>query len=1248
MTVSVVFTTILWSIGFAALVAPLVVKADVVLTAGDVIQGTSTKNVFYYSADGKRYTFPTDKVFFSWYKDWTVVKKIPDAQMGNITIGGTVAYKAGTQLVKIQTDPKVYVVEPGGTIRWVETEAIAKSLFGTDWAKKVHDVDPTIFPYVYKVGSSVNTASYPVGALVKVGSDYFYVNAANSKQKVSADVLAANGFQTKFAVTAANLDGYTAGTDMAADATLKTVAGTGSAVVGGVTPVTPVSGSGLTVALAADQPAAATIVSDSVHGAQAMIDVLKLVFTAPADGDVVVKGVTLKRTGISADTDIGNMYLFDGSTQVASNPSVATTKVTFSNSSGLFTVTKGASKIIAVKLDLKNATAAGKTINFGIAEAADVTLGSGTVSGAFPLNGSTFTTAQITDIGKLVFTTVSPSADSTVDPGTTAYEIWKFQAANTAQDIEIRKLKFTVVGSVNVGDLKNFSLWYGATQIGSTVVDLASDKTVTFDLTSAPYVVTKGVTKQLGLKADVVAGTSRNFYASFQNAADIITYDKGYNVYLKANGLDSFTKVDPSDDATSIAPSKYSINVGTLSQTTASDSPTGNIADASTNVLLAKFNWKANGEDIKVASLSVSSTSNDLAGILANVKLLVDGSQVGTTIASLTADGLAANTAIDDWGTFGNSFIIKAGATAVIKVVADTTNDTVAANDTFITDLVVGSGNASGVTSLTSISTVKQSSNTLTVKAGTVTVAKNASFGDKTSTNPTGTINASSAKVASFIITAGAGESVDVTQIAIKDNNTTYCIGDQLQNLTLKSATGVQLAPSYANPSGTCTTANTYTFNLNPAITLAAGAQYVVDVYGDLKAALTTATAIFELDSVTANGHDTGTTASASSQNLSLQNVYIASSGALLLTVDADTPVANNYLLGKLDETIAKYKISASSTEAVNITQLVVSLLMSSTTAAGASATVNVNTTGTWSNIRLYDNDTGLQIGSAVASFGDNLTTATTTYAHAIFSGLTLQVGKGVSKVIVVKADASTYEAIGLTTTSQFHVPVVLRSYYGVSGNNPITVTGASSGSSLTAVIATTNSVNVYNWATGAYVATTTLYRTKLTTAWASDTPSGAGSSPAAAQTVAKFLITNLANAGTYTATVNLINLNFSTTISSALGATMTQALTIYKDTLSTLPALATTYFTSDGAATGSPCLMDDTTGITDANFTDVDISSGVTRTFWATLDTTAAASTKTLSVRINTSGITWTDGATTSLTAMGTDLPLTLKSFTY
>ncbi len=628
-TFAVVLTTILWSVGVAAIVPLVANAADVTLTAGDVITGTTTKNVFYYATDGKRYTFPSDKVFFTWFKDWTVVKKISDAQMGGITIGGTLPYRAGTQLIKIQTDPKVYAVEPGGTIRWVETEAIAKSLYGNDWSKKVHDVDPSIFPYVYKVGASLNTATYPAGSLVKSGADTYYIVNSTSKQKVTADGMTANRLFTKYVVTTSlDLVGYATGADVAAaTAELTTVVGAAGSVI-------PVStGSGITVALATDQPAAATIVSDSANGGQAMIDVLKLIFTAPADGDVVVKGVTLKRAGISADTDISNMYLFDGATQLASNPSITATKAAFSNSSGLFTVSKGTSKIITVKFDLKNNTAAGKTINFGIDAATDVSLVSGSVSGAFPATGNNFTTALITDLGKLVFANVTPLAASTVDPGSTAFEIWKFSVADTSQDIEIRKLNITLVGSINVGDVKNFSLWYGSTQIGSTVADLSSSKAVMFDLTSAPYLVTKGVTKQLSVKADIVAGTNRNFYASFQNAADFISFDKGYNVFLKANATDSYSIIK--------AAGAYTINTGTLTQSLASDSPTGNIADGSTNVTLAKFNWKANGEDIKVSSLSVSTTVLN-ATTLTNLKLLVDGSQVGTTIATNTNG--AANT----------------------------------------------------------------------------------------------------------------------------------------------------------------------------------------------------------------------------------------------------------------------------------------------------------------------------------------------------------------------------------------------------------------------------------------------------------------------------------------------------------------------------------------------------------------------------------------------------------------------------
>jgi len=986
----------------------------------------------------------------------------------------------------------------------------------------------------------------------------------------------------------------------------------------GTTPTVPMTGAGSMVSLATDNPAATTVVSDTADGAQAFIPMLKFNVVASASAGVQVNSVVVTRGGISADTDISNVYLYEGDTQIASNPTIASGKITFSKSSGLFSVPAGMSKAITVKLDLKNNVSSGKTMTLSIASASDVVLASGTIAGSFPMSGNAMTTASITDLGKLVFSNVSPAANGTVDPGTTSFEIWRFQAANTDQDTELRKIKFTIVGSVNVGDLKNFTLWDGATQIGSAVADMSSEKTVEFAFTT-PFVVSKGITKTLSLKADVVAGTNRSFRASLQNSADVMTFDKGYSVFLKTNGTDSFSIIEPNTAGTAV---NYSINVGTLTQTLSSASPTGNIPDGATNVLLAKFSWKANGEDVKVSSLSASSTASNVARTLKNVRLLVDGSQVGTTIASMTADG-SANTG---FGTFGNSFIIRAGQTASVEVKADLTDTNVAANDTFVVGVSAGTSNAQGVTSLSSISTVAQNASTLTVKSGTVTVAKNSAFGDKSATNPTGTVNASSAKIASFIITAGSGESVDLSQISVKDDNAGTCIGTYIQNLTLKNASGVQLGTTYANPSSSCATANTYTFNISPSVNVANGAQYVVDIYGDLKASYAGAASLIEVDSVTATGHDTGTSASASSQALSTQAVYVAGSGNYMISVDPDSPVVlklSPVLMGATNQMLAKFKVTASTTENINISQIVLSNNVSSAA------------TGSLQNIKLYELESGNQIGSTVPSF--DTTSATSTFVHAVFSSLNWTVPKGTSKTIVVQADVTTFEAGSYTTTGQTNVISFLKYYTGTSGS--FTATGASSGISVTPSFVTNvawSGLGNNNAQVGA--ATSTLYRAKLSTAWASDTPSGL-TSGSATQTIGKFVIANAANAGSYSATVKKIDLDLSTTISVAAGATRT--LSIYKDSVSGT-ALGTTTF-------GHGSLQNFTsTNITEGNFTDVEISSGASKTFYAVLDTSDASANKTLSVTVGSGDVTWTDGITASITSMTEDLPLTTKTLSY
>ncbi|MBI2444215.1 MAG: carboxypeptidase regulatory-like domain-containing protein [Candidatus Magasanikbacteria bacterium] len=677
-------------------------------------------------------------------------------------------------------------------------------------------------------------------------------------------------------------------------------------------------------------------------------------------------------------------------------------------------------------------------------------------------------------------------------------------------------------------------------------------------------------------------------------------------------------------------------SAGTLAQTTAADAPTGIVPDSATNLVLAKFLWQANGEDIKISSLNVSSTSGGSQdNALVNVRLKVDGSQVGSTIPMLTANGAPHN----GWGSFGNSFILKAGATATVTIVADLTHTSIDAGEIITIALSAGYHNAYGMLSLGSINTAMQTGNPLTVRSGTVSLAMNTAFGDKSADNPTGTVNAAQIKVASFVITAGAGEDVEVSQITLADRTAYTCTGTYLQYLTLKDSTGKKLGQEL-NPATTCATVNTFTYNVSPAVSITNGGQYTVDVYADIKTTTLTATPLMNLTGVTATGKTTGASASLVGQTIRLQNVEISSSGAFMASVDSDSPVANNYLMGDINQTIAKFALQASSTEPIKITQFVVS------------ARFSPGATGTMKNVRLVDDATDAQIGGTVSAFSDSVAgtaAATSTYSHATFTGLNLEVPKGATKKIKLVVDFTAFGELGAASTGQTVEPVIL-SAFNVGSITPFTAVGTQSGVSITPTVSFLTNANQYGLSRGAYAPTTTLYRAKLTVGWDANSPTGA-SSPNSAQIVGIFTIINKANVEGHTAMVQLMNFNFGTTISQAAGVGATRALTVYKDSVATANQLATTNYaatqTFASANSGNSALRD-------ANFTDFQISSGASKTIYITLDTTDAATKTTtnpnpsLSVRIGSRQVTWGDGVSTNITAMGTDLPLQAKTLTY
>lgn len=128
------------------------------LQAGQLIRGESLPAVYYLGVDGLRYVFPNDKAYFTWYDNFDTVVFISDSDLTKIQIGGNVRYRPGVRMVKIQSDPTVFVVEADGVLRPITTEEIATALYGADWNQQIDDIPDGFFGnYTINSAEEVNS-----------------------------------------------------------------------------------------------------------------------------------------------------------------------------------------------------------------------------------------------------------------------------------------------------------------------------------------------------------------------------------------------------------------------------------------------------------------------------------------------------------------------------------------------------------------------------------------------------------------------------------------------------------------------------------------------------------------------------------------------------------------------------------------------------------------------------------------------------------------------------------------------------------------------------------------------------------------------------------------------------------------------------------------------------------------------------------------------------------------------------------
>jgi hypothetical protein len=954
----VIFVTVL---SMSVVVAP---QAGATASAGDLIKMSGLSSVYYLAADGKRYVFPNESTYFSWYSDFSGVVTIPQSELESYPLGANVTVRPGTKLVKITTNPKVYAVISGGTLLGIPDEATASTLFGSMWNKRIIDVSDAFFTN-YKISSNVVSATaYPQGSLVKFGTsgDVYYINADSTASKIANEAaFTANRFKWADVITA-TISKPTEGAQITG--AVGTLTDTSSGAGGSIG-----AGTGLTVALASDTPASATVITDttaSTGNGQANVSFLKVNFTAAADGDVKVTNLKFKRTGISSDTDLDGLYLYDGSTRLTDASSISSNYTTFNNASGLFTVTKGTTKTITLVGDMNYAATSGKTIGFNLVAATDVITNGATVSGSFPMGGNLMSTANATDLGKLAFSANDqPSSNNLSISPALDQEVWKFTMTSTNQELKVEKLRLTAVGSIQLTDLKNFKLQVAGSQFGPTVAAMTTGNVVEFDLSANPLVIPKGSSKSVSFRADIVNGSTRTFYFSFQNQQDIIVKDTSYNVYIEPYAAGTFSVIKNTDGDV------WYIAAGDLTISRATNSPNTDVAVDATNVTLAIFDFTASGEDIKVQNLNASTTvSSTNSGIL-NGKILVDDVQVGTT-KNLSASSAAVNF------TFGSTFIVKAGTTAKVKIVGDikkAAGTSYSGGETVTVAIATGSSNVQSMTSLNTLSRPSANTNgyTLNITAGALTVSKYSGFGNQTVTAGT-----NDAKLGSFVVSAGAAEGVAVSAITVDLDTVEYSSSTITRMYLVDHATGLMLGTAKSSLSSS----NSYSVSFN----LAASNGKVIDLFGDIKSGANAGTWVANIG---ADGSGLTTSKSVTVATAANTSQTITIGSGSLTTTNGAKPAAAVLIGGSTGNYMAQFTFSASN-EAFTIDKLKLKVPNGFAT----------STTGV--TVKYKDKNGANQQSTQVLAFGSQAN------ATATYTGLTLYVPANGSANLDVYVDLTT------------------------------------------------------------------------------------------------------------------------------------------------------------------------------------------------------------------------------------------------
>ena len=786
-----------------------------------------------------------------------------------------------------------------------------------------------------------------------------------------------------------SMTGYPAGCSSASGFS----ATTGQPCTGGTVISGPVG-----VSLAADNPASGTVVAT-----QATADIAHFTFT----GSGTVTGVVLKRIGVSGDSTLSNVYLFDGAVRLTDAASVSSNGlISFNVPGGIFTV--AGSKTISVKSDILTGTS-GQTVGVMLAT---FTTSGGTVTANLSANIHTVASATLAAVSAGTVTptgaTLNPSANVTV---------WQSTLSVSNRDVWMKRIALRNTGSAPASAFANFKLYVNGVQV-ATAAGLDVNGYVTFDLTAAPILLVAG-SRVVRVDVDLVSGASRTALFSLRQAADVDFVDSNFNVNIAPTST-------PWASATANTISGTS--GGSLTIEKDVSSPSVRVVNQASDANIATFKFTAYGEAIKVETLRATYASSDAAiGSLRNGRILIGGVQYGSS-TTLNEDSQAT-----PYTSYTVNYTFMPGVPVLVELHADIfdndgTDSITAGTDTINGSLAIGSSNATRQDSLGSFNApaVAVTSNTLTISTASITLAKNSSYANQSTVLPS-----TNFKIGSWNLAGSSVEDVLLTTLGfdIRESTGTEFDEGDITNMyvVVKNASGAIVAQP--SPIATLGTGADQNFSIN--YTLVKNTNVTIDLFANLSDdtldmvagvsggtdAIDATDAFDTVFQVSGTSLVSGAAVTGGNGTTTVVGQAIAFAAATItVSKDASAPVT---AIAYDNQTLTTAALRfATVTAGFNITDLTVTV--------GASADTVVQ------NVVLYDGATLIATAP--------LSTATT----AVFSGLLWNVPANTNKVLTVKLQLGTVGPFAGTTGATITTSIAAATdFTAVNTSTGVSATGA-------------------------------------------------------------------------------------------------------------------------------------------------------------------------------------------------------------